>query len=58
MYDVVEIATGIVISEWNTKEEAQEQVDRFNKSANGNYYEVRNAEHCKNVTCSKKLIML
>ena len=41
MYDVVEIATGIVISEWHTKEEAQEQVDRFNKSANREYYEVR-----------------
>lgn len=41
MYDVVEIATGIVISEWHTKEEAQEQVDRFNKSANGEYYEVK-----------------
>lgn len=41
MYDVVEIATGIVISEWHTKEEAQEQVDRFNKSANGKYYKVK-----------------
>ena len=41
MYDVVEIATGIVISEWHTEKEAQEQVDRFNKSANGEYYEVK-----------------
>jgi hypothetical protein len=41
MYDVIEINTDIIISEWNTKEEAQEQVDRFNKSANGEYYEVR-----------------
>ena len=50
MYDVVEIATSIVISEWHTKEEAQEQVDRFNKSANGEYYKV---EICKkdDMTC-------
>lgn len=41
MYDVIDIHTGVVISEWHTKEEAQEQVDRFNKSANGNYYEVK-----------------
>lgn len=41
MYDVIEIATCIVISEWHTEKEAQEQVDRFNKSANGEYYEVR-----------------
>ena len=41
MYDVIEIATGIVISEWHTEKEAQEQVDKFNKHANGKYYEVR-----------------
>lgn len=41
MYDVIDIHTGIVISEWHTEKEAQEQVDRFNKSANGEYYKVR-----------------
>ena len=40
MYDVIDIHTGIVISEWYTEKEAQEQVDRFNKSANGEYYKV------------------
>ena len=48
MYDVVEIATGIVISEWHTEKEAQEQVDRFNKSSNGEYYEVRKLENDNN----------
>lgn len=48
MYDVVEIATGIVISEWHTEKDAQEQVDRFNKSANGEYYEVRKLENDNN----------
>lgn len=41
MYDVIDIYTGIVISEWYTKEEAQEQVDRFNQHANGEHYEVK-----------------
>lgn len=41
MYDVIDIHTGVVISEWHTEKEAQEQVDRFNKHANGEYYEVK-----------------
>jgi hypothetical protein len=32
---------GSVISEWTTEKEAREQVNRFNKSANGEYYEVK-----------------
>ena len=40
MYDVIDIHTGVVISEWYTEKEAQEQVDRFNQHANGEYYKV------------------
>ena len=58
MYDVVKIVTGIVISEWHTKEKAQEQVDRFNKSANGEYYEVRYTENEPKVLIPKKNIKL
>lgn len=52
MYDVVEIATGIVISEWHTEKEAQEQVDRFNEHANRNYFEVREHQKDNTIVCS------
>lgn len=51
MYDVVEIATDIVISEWHTEKEAQEQVDRFNKSANGNYFEIKEHQKDNAILC-------
>jgi len=41
MYGVIDIHTGVVISEWHTEKEAKEQVDRFNKFANGEYYKVK-----------------